>query len=113
MSNFIEHSKDPVGTAAITEHFAGRNQGQRPGADPMLKRTPGGTQAWNTPNPSSAAEDGLQNQTRPNVPTDNSLFNAPGQNLPRETGVNYKPAANAGHRTAQDPFQLADGFPGD
>lgn len=94
MSTFIEHSKDPMGTSAITDHFAGKNQGQKPGSDPLLRRVPGGTQAWNS------------------SPGD-VTFNVPGQNLPMGTGVNQITPDQAGHRTAQDPFALADGFPGD
>lgn len=110
MSEFIEHSKDPWGTAAITDHFAGKNAVRKPGTDPALTRTPGGTAAWNSQVGGRMEQTGLNNTVGPVKGP--SIFNIPGQNLPRETGVNYKPAVNAGHSTSQDPFQLADGFPG-
>jgi hypothetical protein len=91
MSQFINRSKDPRGTAAVEAHFGGSNQGQRPGTDSLLKSSPYGTQAWNNP-------------------SGDVSFNAPGQNLPAGTGVNYNP--QPGHSASQDPFSLADGFPG-
>lgn len=94
MSEYIEKSKDPTGTAAVESHFGGGNQGRMPGTDPLLKRAPYGTSAWNN----SAGD---------------TSFNAPGQNLPMGSGVNQIKPDQAGHRTTQDPFSLADGFPGD
>lgn len=94
MSQYIEKSKHAQGTAAVESHFAGKNQGQSPGTDPMLKAAPYGSSDWN------------------NSPGD-ATFNAPGQNLPLGSGVNYIKPDEAGHTTNQDPFSLADGFPGD
>ena len=91
MSQFIEKSKHAAGTAAVESHFGGGNQGRAPGTDPLLKATPYGSSDWNN----SAGD---------------TTFNAPGQSLPKGTGVNYNP--QPGHRTTQDPFSLADGFPG-
>jgi len=34
------------------------------------------------------------------------LFNASKPALPRELGVNYTPAAQAGHKVTDDPFSL-------
>jgi hypothetical protein len=110
MSEFIEHSKDPWGTSAVTDHFGGKNQGQRPGTDSALTRPAYGTPAWNSQVGGGMEQTGLQNTVGPVKGP--SMFNAPKQNLPRETGVNYKPQINAGHRVPDDPFSLADGFPG-
>lgn len=94
MSEFIERSKHAQGTAAVESHFGGGNQGQRPGADPLLKAAPYGSSAWNNP-------------------AGDVSFNAPGQDLPMGSGVNQIKPDQSGHRTTQDPFSLADGFPGD
>lgn len=94
MSEFIERSKHAAGTSAVESHFSGGNQGRKPGTDPMLKAAPYGSSDWNN----SAGD---------------TSFNAPGQNLPMGSGVNYIKPDQAGHTTNQDPFALADGFPGD
>ena len=104
-SRFIEGSKHPQGTAAVERHFAGGNAGQRAGTDPLLEAPPYGSSEWNTPNPSVATEEGQQNRVQPNIPG-NSLFNASKPALPRELGVNYTPAAQAGHKVTDDPFSL-------
>jgi hypothetical protein len=94
MSQYIEKSKHAGGTTAVEAHFAGANQGQKPGADSLLKAAPYGSNAWNS--------DG-----------GDLSWNAPGQNLPLGSGMNQIKPDEAGHRTTQDPFQLSDGFPGD
>jgi len=85
MSEFIEHSKHAAGTAAVTAHFNGENQGRKPGTDPMLSQPPGGSPDWN-PKP---------------MP------------FPTQSGVGYTPPENAGHTVKAKPFSVADGFPGD
>jgi hypothetical protein len=112
MSQYLENSKHAAGTAAVEKHFGGGNQGQRPGSDSLLKAAPYGSADWNptVSVPGGTTQAGLQNTAV--TSRERSEFNPPGQSLPRETGVNYKPAANAGHTVTQDPFQLADGFPG-
>lgn len=110
MSAFIEHSKDPQGSAAVEVHFGGANQGQKPGTDALLKRPAYGTPAWNSQVGGAVEQAGLQNTAKTVGGT--STFNAPGQSIPRETGVNYKPQWNAGHSLKDDPFSMADGFPG-
>lgn len=112
MSEFINRSKDAWGTAEVESHFGSDNTPYASGQGSWKTRPPGGTAAWNTANPSTASEDGLQNRQPTGAPTDNSLFNAGSQKLPRESGVNYTPAKQAGHKLTEDPFQLADGFPG-
>ena len=104
-SRFIEASKHAQGTAAVEKHFAGGNAGQKSGTDPLLKAPPYGSSEWNTPTPSVASEHGQQNRVQPNIPG-NSLFNAGKPDLPRELGVNYTPASQAGHKTTDDPFSL-------
>lgn len=112
MSEYIERSKHAQGTAAVERHFAGSNQGQSPGTDPLLKASPYGAGDWNLTVgvPGGTTQQGLQNTTVSS--REPSEFNAPGQSLPRETGVNYKPAINAGHSIKDDPFSLANGMPG-
>lgn len=94
MSEFIDRSKHAAGTSAVESHFSGGNQGRKPGTDPMLKAAPGGSGAWN-------------------IPAGDVSFNASGQNLPMGSGFNQIKPDQAGHTTNQDPFALADGFPGD
>jgi len=84
MSKYIEGSKHAAGTAAVEAHFNGANQGRAPGTDPQLSASPGGAPEWgNKPMP-----------------------------FPAERGVNYTPPGQAGHSIKDDPFSLADGFPG-
>jgi hypothetical protein len=112
VSKFIEASKHADWTSEVEAHFAGRNQGERPGANRLLKAAPYGDTAWNSPNPSVRAEQGLQNTAEPNLPGV-SLWNdtESRDQLPRETGVNYTPASQAGHTSTDDPFSpSADGF---
>ena len=109
-SVFIEGSKHALGTAAVEKHFAGGNVGQSPGVDPLLKAPPYGSSAWNPP--ARPTEQGMVND-KITAPPGPSVFNASSPPLPRETGVNYKPHANAGHKVTDDPFSpWADGFPG-
>lgn len=112
MSEYINRSKHAQGTAAVEAHFGGRNQGQAPGTDPLLSASPYGSGAWNptVSTPGGTAQRGLQNTAISS--REPSEFNAPGQSLPRETGVNYKPAVNAGHTVKDDPFSVGDGLPG-
>lgn len=93
MSEYIEKSKHAAGTAAVESHFSGSNQGRKLGTDPMLKAAPYGSSGRNN----SAGD---------------VSFNVPGQNLPMGSGVNQIKPDQAGHTTHQDPFSLADGFPG-
>ena len=112
-SKFIENSKDPELSPMVEAHFMG---GATPSPGILSQsEAKGGTPDWNSKAASAkesfAGEDGLQN-LKP-AASGTSVFNVPGQTLPRESGVNYKPARNAGHSLKEDPFQLADGFPGD
>jgi len=113
MSKFIERSKDPELSPMVEAHFMGNAP---PNAGIFSQSEPkGGTPAWNSKAASAkesfAGQDGLVNREEFGKGT--SIFNAPGQTVPRETGVGYKPASAAGHSLKEDPFQLADGFPGD
>jgi hypothetical protein len=113
-SPFIENSKDPELSPMVESHIMG---GVAPSSGILSQSEPkGGTPAWNSRAASAkesfAGEDGLQNLAN-NSKLGPSIFNAPGQKIARDTGVNYKPAINAGNRLTEDPFQLADGFPGD
>jgi len=97
----------------VESHIMG---GTSPSAGILSQSEPkGGTPDWNSKTVSAkesfAGEDGLQNLVN-NQKLGPSIFNAPGQKITRDTGVNYKPAINAGNRLTEDPFQLADGFPG-
>jgi hypothetical protein len=114
VSKFIDDSIHKDFTASVTEHFFGNNVGAMPGQDRLLKAAPYGSSAWNTPNPPSQAEQGLNNTVDPASPGV-SLFNdsSTRNKLPRETGVNYKPEVRAGHTLTDDPFSpWGDGFPG-
>lgn len=109
MSSFIEGSKHAEGTAAVERHFGGGNQGRKPGTDPQLHAAPYGSSAWNPPD--RPLEKGLQNNAV-SAPAGDSMWNASQPGLPRETGVNYKPLANAGHKVTDKPFSpKANGFP--
>ena len=111
MSQFIEGSKDPEGTAAIEKHFGGGNAGQRPGTDPLLKSARGGTPAWNSP-PGRTEQSSINQEDQ--SPPGPSMFNASSPPRPRETGVNYQPRSHVGNRVTDDPFEgWADGMPGD
>jgi hypothetical protein len=110
MSKFIEGYKDAVGSAAVEAHFSGANVGQRPGTDGLLRRAPYGTPDWNSQVGGANEQTGLQNTA--GTVGGKSMFNVPGQSMPREIGVNYKPQRNAGHSLKDDPFSLGDGFPG-
>lgn len=63
-SPYIEASKHPDFTAEVTKHFAGGNQGQKPGTDRLLKASPGGDTAWNGVDSPLHSEAGV-NYTRP------------------------------------------------
>jgi hypothetical protein len=90
MSEFIEKSKHPEGTAAVEHHFAGGNVGRKPGTDPQLKAPPYGTAAWNSHELDGIFEEGDAGK-----------------------GVNYRNPADAGHTVTERPFQgSADGLPG-
>jgi hypothetical protein len=111
MSEFIERSKDPRGTAAIESHFSGGNVGRKPGTDPMLKAPPGGSAAWNPPPTTSESNSDVNSEDQ--SPAGPSMFNASNPPRPRETGVNYSPKSHVGNRVTDDPFQgNADGMPG-
>jgi hypothetical protein len=89
MSEFIEKSKHPEGTAAVENHFAGGNAGRKPGTDPQLKAKPFGDDAWNNTELGSAFTEGE------------------GQ------GVNHRDPNHTGHSISTKPFQgSADGLPG-
>jgi hypothetical protein len=114
-SKFIEGSKHAEFTAAVEKHFSGGNVGQRPGQDPMLKASPGGSPAWNAspgaPIEPSALEP--RDMDEEPVPPGPSMFNASSPPRPREGGVNYQPHSHVGNRVTDDPFEgLADGMPG-
>jgi len=113
MSKFIEDSKHPEMTAAITHVFFGGEAKAAPGVASGKQYDRGGTDAWNT-SPVSM-EPGLPNSAPSGAPSGPSMFNdnIAKPMLPRETGVNYKPRANAGHTMTAKPFQgPADGLPG-
>jgi hypothetical protein len=113
MSQFIENSKDPAMSGAVAEHFGTASSGTKPGVASGKGYGVGGTAAWNSQSADTGAIERSNINSGPyGAPPGASQFNAPGQSLPRETGVNYKPLKNAGHRVTQDPFEMADGFPG-
>jgi hypothetical protein len=111
MSQFIENSKDAAMSGAVADHFGTASLGTRPGVASGKGYGLGATPAWNS-QAAGTIEHSTINSGPYGAPPGPSMFNAPGQTLPRETGVNYKPLKNAGHRVTQDPFEMADGLPG-
>jgi hypothetical protein len=100
MSNYNDKSKDPRGTAAVTQHFFSSDNVNRAGEASGKGNPPGGTNAWDTGTVNSAGD---------------AIFNddISTNKLPAETGVNYTPRSQAGHRLTEKPFQgAADGLPG-
>ena len=111
MSKFIDGSKHAFGTAEIESHFSSNNTPHTPGQGAWKTAAPFGAASWNPDLAPTGSEDGLQNRT-PAGASGASLYQTPGISMPRETGVNYKPAKNAGHTNTADPFSpLANGFP--
>jgi len=105
MSNFIDGSKDAFGTAEAERHFSSNNTPHTSGVGAWKTAPPYGSSVWNPDTAPVGSENGQQNQTNPNPPG-NSLFNAGKPSLPREVGVNYTPASQAGHKVTDDPFSL-------
>lgn len=110
-SPFIEHSKHAQMTSAVESHFGTASSRTMPGVASGNQFTPGGTSDWNSQQGVSN-ESGQVNTAPTGAPSGASIFNAPGQTLPRETGVGYTSRTNVGHSIKDDPFSLADGFPG-
>jgi hypothetical protein len=106
MSDFIERSKHKAMTAEVEAHFNGANQGQSPGTSKTQSMP-----MWGDPGKYNPPEGGIM-ESNPsydkNLNMPRSAWNAPGQNLPRETGVNYTPRDQAGHTTTQKPVDFFD-----
>ena len=125
-SEFIKKSQHAEMTRAVQSHFdAGsgpaasyglnRGNGESVPGDASGKGYPlGGTDAWNSHQSDTGTIESAGNiNNQPyGVGAGPSQFNVPGQTLPRETGVNYKPLKNAGHSLKEDPFQIANGLVG-
>lgn len=115
MSSFIDNSKHAAMTAAVESHFGTSSKRTMPGVASGKGFPMGGTTAWNgTQSDQGSIERGVVNSAPSGAPAGASQFNASNPALPRETGVNYKPLANAGHTVTDPPFAgTADGLPGD
>lgn len=84
-SPFIEHSKHAQMTSAVESHFGTAKSRTMPGEASGNSFSSGGDQAWNAGKPDP---------------------------LPDHGGFNYSPKADIGHTVKDDPFSVADGFPG-
>ena len=113
MSKYIEGSKHAAGTAAVEHHFFASNNSESAGEASGNQFARGMTGAWDT---SPVIENSGQTDTAPTgAPSGPSMFNdnIAQPKLPRETGVNYTAASNAGHQSTESPFQgAANGLPG-
>jgi len=114
MSDYINKSKHPQGTAAVESHFFRSDNKEAVGEASGKQFERGMTSDWNTgPMP---MEGGQVNSAPTGAPSGPSLFNDNIEKvpLPKGTGVNYKPLNQAGHNQSADkPFAgPRDGFAG-
>lgn len=113
MSEFIDRSKHPQGSAAVDHHFFKSDNKESVGEASGKQFQRGMTSAWDTV--PIGSEHGLMNTAPNGASSGPSIFNdnIASRPLQKETGVNYKPLSHAGHSLPDAPFAgPRDGYPG-